>query len=504
MTVNTSMPEHAYSHWSILAALAGHVNGYLVAALTIATVVLARFGALFDAWQRLSSGKTLRIGICTLALTVAWPLVTYGYNHYFDQTHAIDRIAIVALFALTCWRPVFVLPFVAAVMAVMWQFAEPPLGGSIFAHKLQVLYPLMLFGAAFTLHAVTGQFPKRAFFVLLASMVAAAYWAAAWSKLGLDWTTSNQLHLIVPAAYNHGWLATLSASDIGQIAATLAPFDVWLQAIVMALEAACLVILIDRRLAVLLLAALAVFHTAVFVMYGFLFWTWIAVDCVLIALILRMRPRVFRPTTALIGVPLIALGSYWAHTPALGWLDTRVGYTYEVSATDANGQQWLLAPDYFAPYADTFTMQGFSYLSPHAVLTGPYAVAHDHDLAVALNDVRDRAALEHLESGHPASRHEARAAGFARFVAEFVTNRNAGADRLAWQRWIAPPAQFWGGPRPRDDGAPVTGTPPPVPITEVAVTEIVTVFGERGHEVLRRVEVEHIPIGPGRGSGGVQ
>jgi hypothetical protein len=377
----TVLPEAAYFDWSIAWGLIAHLHPVLLMGGITGLAALIRYGALADRWEAFEHGTILRVGIMVLAVALAWPYVTYGYNHYLDQAHALDRALLVILTALIGWRPAFVIPFLALQMAIMWQFLQPPLGGSLFAHKLQVVYPLVLFASALCVHAISRRFPTRAFMLLTITMIGATYWEAARAKHVLDWTFTNELHLILPAAFNHGWLGAWSGETIATLSGAVGSVEWLLQPAVIILEAACIVITISRRFAIALLGGLIVFHIGVFAFYGFLFWTWITLDVVLILLLIRLRPDVFGLRMTLISAPLVLFGAYWAHAPPLGWLDTRVGYTYRLEAIVQGAGRTTLDPAYFAPYQDAFTMTAFSYLSDN-VLTGPYAVTHDPELAV--------------------------------------------------------------------------------------------------------------------------
>lgn len=486
----TRLPENAYTQWSIGAQLVLNSNILLTGAVLVGAAVLCWRGALLARWQVLPQGRQLCVFVVLLQLVLTYPFVSYGYNHYFDQAHLLDRIVLLLLALATINRPAFVFPFIGLLMAMIWQFAEPGLGGSIFAHKLQVVYPLILFAAAWLVYAVTRRFPMRTFVVLTSSLVAAAYWQAAVAKHALNWLQTNELHLIIPAAFNHGWLGTMTPQQINQLALALAPLDAPLQYLVMFVEAACVIMLAQRRWAMGLLAALITFHAGVFAYYGFLFWTWATLNAALIWLLASCRPDVFGWRTVLLTAPLIVFGATWAHAPALGWLDTRIGYTYQLQATTLAGEEIRLAPGFFAPYEDAFTMTGFSYLSPHAVLTGPYAVSHDAELAARLRSPLDITQLQALEADQAPGLDSRRAAVFTGFVRRFVVNRRNNGNRHRWLSYLPSLPQFWGW---RTDEQ----TDPAGKISRIRVIEVTTAFGPDGPVQLRRLQVANITIPSG-------
>lgn len=482
----TILPEAAYFDWSIAWGLAAHLHPAVLLGGITALTALIRYGALADRWDAFEHGTILRASIMVLAVALAWPYVTYDYNHYLDQSHALDRALLVTLTALISWRPAFIIPFLPLQMAIMWQFLQPTLGGSLFAHKLQLVYPLVLFASALCLHAISRRFPMRAFMLLMITMVGATYWEAARAKHVLDWTFTNELHLILPAAFNHGWLGAWSDETIATLSRAVGLVEWLLQPAVIILEAACILIATSRRFAITLLGCLIVFHVGVFAFYGFLFWTWITLDVVLILLLIRLRPDIFGLRMTLISAPLVLFGTYWAHAPSLGWLDTRVGYTYRLEAIFQDAGRTTLDPAYFAPYQDAFTMTGFSYLSEN-VLTGPYAVTHDPELAVKLRKQLSIDQVAELERTAPVTLDPVRRARFAEFVRTFVKNRNRNGETWTFTTFLEAPGQF------HTTGS--RGASEVENIKEVIVIEVTSIARDNEPHSAREREVLRIPIG---------
>lgn len=493
----TRLPLEGYQAWSMTLALVSQVHWLWWVATLLAACLLSVYGALLTPWSKLGWGESrdietnyraLRIFVVAIAVVVVWPFVTYDYNHFLGQSHTVDRLLAVGLLIALWWRPVFVLPLVVLLFSIMWQFIQPPLGGSILAHKLQVLYPLMLFSSAFLVYSATGRMPCKAFAALLLCMLGAAYWEAALAKFELGWLAHNQLHLIMPAAYSHGWLNALDPNTITKLAQGIRPFETVAQYAVMIIEAACLFILAHRKLAQGLLASLIVFHIGVFVIYGFFFWTWIAVNAATIWLIWRVQPQVFGSRGLIFGIPLVLFGSLWAHAPHLGWLDTRLTYTYQVQGIDMHGNVHDLAPSYFAPYEDVFTMASLSYLADHPALTSPYGVTSDRVLAQTLvNQDLSRELVEQLEARVDYNPRDAKKQRFINFMQTFAHNRAAAENRACWLRALQPPRQFWGRYEHGDCQWDVS-------LNEVVVKEVTTAFNDTGPEVLRELTVVRIPL----------
>lgn len=487
----TKLPASSY-HESSLAIELLRQLGWLVTLTAVAgTAVLARFGHLLATWDELEFGQHLRIFVVVLASAIAWPLVTAGYNYYFDQGYAADKVMLLALLPLVWWRPAFVYPMLAMAYLLLWQLAEPQIGGSILPHKLQVLRALNVFAAAFFVFAVSGNRSAYRFLVLICCFVAAAYWLPALAKLRLGWLSEDGLHLIPLSAYAHGWLAFLPVERIVSLSQGLMPFETAMRAFVIVAEGLCLVFLWRRWLCFALLVLVIVFHLGVFAIYGFFFWTWMILDAALLVLLVRTTGArgadIFNRQTLAVSVVLIALGAAWAKPPQLGWYDTPLTYSYRVEAVDDQGHVRHLHPRFFAPYDDVFTMSGFEYLVPdRAVLVNSYGVTRNRELLHALLDSGDAADVLELEKNSDNLRHDnARSACLEEFLQRFVANRAARADQANWVSAVRAPEQFFSfrGEQPAAKD-----------LRELVLVEITSFYDGKELRDIRRLELERIAL----------
>jgi hypothetical protein len=487
-----SMPLESYAEpWLAVEQL--RRQGWLrMSVVALAFILLARYGHLMATWADWKAGPELRIFVVVLSAAMVWPFATYGFNFLFDQGHYATRLMLLICLILLWWRPVFIFPLLALLYTVMGQLSVYPLGGSILAHKLQVLHVLNLFAAACLVRAVTANRRPDVFWFLSLCLVAGAYWVAFMAKMNIDWISYGKSYHALPAAYAHGWLSFLDAGRIVDIVHVLKPFDLILQLTVLVFEGGCLLILKDRRIAAALLAGLVLFHTGVFFLYGFLFWTWMLLDAALLTLLLSGRMRlpmdVFRGSNWIVAMVLIASAGFWARPPVLGWFDTRVNYTYKVDAHFADGRRLQLAPQFFAPYEDVFTMASFGYLSAsHPLLVGPYGVTSDRRVADALAEPTDSVELLNIEQALGTVRHNAaRRENFESFMTRFIANRNLRGAVDSALYTLAPPRQFWSF-----EGTIVDDR---TPITAISVVERTSYFDDRRLQVVREEEVAHIKI----------
>lgn len=493
------LPDAAYEQPFLIVELIRRFGPLISVCLAIAVVVMVRYGKLMLAWSELENGRLLRLFIVFLALVMAWPLSTYGYNYYLDQGHNLDRALIVFLAALLWLRPAFVFPFLFMAFTLLWQLGVPPLAGTIFAHKLQVLHVLNMFGAFLALRAVSGTRRSSDFVFMACCLVAAAYWLPALAKLRLNWLADPNLHLLPLAAYAHGWLGFLEPATIVRFSQWVAPFDLPLAIFVLVAEGLCLTFLLHRKLSIGLLVAVIVFHTGVFIYYGFCFWTWVALDAALLVLLLNdlsaRRIPIYDRNHLVISVLLIGLGAFWARPPELGWHDTRLTYTYRIDAVGADARRFTLSPRFFSPYEDVFTLMSFSFLvEDHPVLTAPYGVTKDQARARAVNDANTAADVFRLEARiDDVPFNAGRAGDFYALIQRFTSNWNARGRKMSWLEHIKAPRQFWdfSGERPhRANGE----------IHELIVTEITMFFDGSQLRPIREAELGRLTVPAGHGS----
>lgn len=488
------LPRDAYSEGSLLVGWVERVGAVPVVLGAVVFGLLLAFGDLACPWTALSCGVRLRRAVVLLAGLIAWSLSTFGYNHYYDQPYLVERLLIVALVPLIWLRPVFVFPFLLVAYVFFWQIYQPVISaGAHLLHKTHLLHVLSLFSAALLFRAATGYRRMDAFVLLAVCLVGGAYWVPALAKLRIDWLDYGTLHHMPIAAWAHGWLAHLESSDVVALARAIEPFDLPLQLFVLAAELGCIAILARRWLTISLLLALSAFHLGVFALYGYFFWTWIALNLTLLALIAsdarERRLDLYGPAQFAVSVLLVGLAGYWWSPSPLAWHDTRLAYTYRYEVTDAAGDRYTLPPRFFEPYGDVFTMANFGYLvDSHGMLVFPYGTSRVAEIATGLASATTAEQIFLLEDTAGRRRYDpVMRERFLEFLARYLTNFNRNGARLESVAALGPPPQFWSTPR----GRVYTGTEP---VRQIAVFEVTTLFDGETVREIRRIEIARLPI----------
>ena len=488
----TNLPPASYGRPVIVAALADRLASarpsalLAVAVMAFAVVAAVRHRSLGPRWDHFEHGARIRWLAAGAAGVLAWVYATYPYNFYFDRGHLVDRALVVALLPLLYWRPVFLFPFLLALLPVAWQFHHP-IGGASWSAPILLVRALLLIGALWVTRLVTKRVSTADFVFLLCCLVAAHYWVSGVGKLELGWVGRDRIGFLLPATYANGWLGFLDPETIAAITKTLLSLNGLLQLGTLVLEVGALVALWRRNVLRAFLAGWILLHAAIFFLSGICFWHWMLLDAAILLLFFgRRAPHlpIFTPRHLLLSLLLIGGGALWFRPVRLAWLDSPVSYTYRLEATGASGQGYELAPRFFAPYDYQFTLSGFRYLTPAPTLRITWGAMWEPALAGALERATtpEQVLAVEAELGRNVF-DSARSAAFDDFVRRFVGNweRRTGGPhgRGGWTVLRAPPL-VWTFPR---------GTPPDPadPIRRVVVVEVTSLFdGERYAEIRRR------------------
>jgi hypothetical protein len=489
------LPEASYFEPSIGAELVrvlAHRKLPWLALAAFAGLAWLRGRHLGRGWGELGHGRALRVLIGGLVLGFAWAFSTYDINLYFDRAHAADRVLLVVLAALVCWRPVFLVLFLPLLLAVCWQF-DHPLGDFSFTDKFAPLRVLLLFLGSFLWMAATGSRRTEAFVFTAGCLVAAHYWIPGLEKLQLGWLAHGSLHHLTLAAWENGWLIGLDAAQIADLARRLAGGEPLSMGFTIAAEAGALLFFWRRGVALALLAAWILLHLGIYATSGIFFWKWILLDAGLLVTLLALRGKpgapIFGPGPLLLSVVLIAGAMYWCMPVRLGWFDTRLAYTYRYTVVGSRGGEYKAAASFFSPYDLRFAQNRFDFLTQQPALVSTYGMTRDPNIAKLLMPVRTLAEVEQLESRLGRVRQDPKQAErFDGFMRRFFTAWNQREGRREVFSW-KPPLHISTAPRePAYHGQ--------EPAAKLRVDRVTTLWdGEKLLE-LRTERVREIPIDP--------
>lgn len=357
--------------------------------------------SLFQGWSVFDGAHRLRIWILSVAAILTWWFAAYDYNLFFNQAHWCDRILLLSLFLLIYWRPIFVLPFLVLLVAIMGQFAYP-IGGYSWAAQDLLIRSLLLFTASFFVAAVTGYRKLSDLIFITCCLIAAHYSMSGIGKLKLNWLVNNSTHLLFPSAYSNGWWNFLAPATVVQLTQVLSWLNWPMKVLTLFLECGVLFSLWNKSTFRWFLIGWIGLHTGIFLISGICFWHWALLELVLLLVFFWRKDDFVRPIFTkryrVISWILI-LGLAIGFQPvALAWIDSPIAYTYQFEAMGDSGQAYSLSPRFFAPYDYQFILGDFSYLSDQPVLMTFGSAIFKNDLFDDLKQVHSLADIEGLEA----------------------------------------------------------------------------------------------------------
>ena len=470
----------------------------LVALALAADAVLARsavrrrLAGVAAGWDAVEEGSALRWLVGAITGVAALSLAAYPYNLYLDEAHLGDRLLVVALWGALLWRPILALPFALVAGAVAHQFQQPL--GSYSTTELELLLRVpILVGAWWIVRALVRDRRADAFVFLLCCLMAVTWWSSGSGKLDVGWITHPYVHLLLLGAHANGWLAGLSTLAVERAAEVVRAVRVPMMLLTLAIECGSLLALARRWTLVAFLTLTIAFHLGAFALTGILFWKWILVDVALLAFLLREgrlgRLRIFGGWRLALAILFVVGQRAWIRAQDLTWFDTPLTYSIRLEGIDAAGGAHALPAGFFRPFAETFVLGTFPYLSPHPQLTGPMGVTRSRPLAEALVAARDPAAILALERGALPRPDAQLALRFDDFVARSVrtANRLRAEGRLARP---GVPRHLWTMPLDADwPGRPA--------IVAVRVVEVTSFHDGRHLRAIRRRQLRTIVVETG-------
>jgi hypothetical protein len=432
-----ALSENIYSQPIILVAA---LKVFPVQAVLVITIVLLLLNYTSTSWNRFYSHLNwkrwnddfkLRGFIVFVALILAWAFSTYEFNSYYGQPHYFDRIFLIVLALLIWINPIFVFPFITFAITLVSQFEHPNVLQYSWTDKRLIFDTLILFTVFVFLNLIFKVSPLA--FVFLAFCLQAAHYfipSLAKIQLGnspLDWLNHNQLHLLFVSSYVNGWLGFLTQNDVLSVARLIKEFNIPLQFITLVSEAGFLFILVNRRVATVLLIGAILLHIGICVSSGIFFWKWILLDIAFLLLIRqKVAQQLFTLKFLVLSIILIVFSEMYFHPTRLAWFDTRVNNMFELEAVDEKGYIFDIPRGFFAPYDLVFAQNRFPYLSQERLLVGTFGAVSTFEQEQQINSAQLPTDLNVLKSSLGINRYDPDVAEeFDAFIIRVFTNVNS-------------------------------------------------------------------------------
>lgn len=391
----------AYRAPFILSGLATATWRNTIGPIVIVILIALRGRRLVRPWAAFDHGAVLRPFFVLLVALSTWLIAGTDANRFMGQTHVFDRVALLALAALACWRPVFLAAFLWLGFALIWQF-DAPLAFQFSWTEINLpLRLLILCAVSTTFESVSGLAFGTPLCVAVVSGVAASYWVSGFGKVQLGWLAHPGIFWLLPAGYAHGWLSFLDPELIRNWTELWRPIAWPMMALTLVLECGALICLWRRPLTIAMLVGWAALHLGILAACGIAFWHWVLIDLAL-AFGWWRRPelstRAHTPLWFALSVVLIVASPFWLKPVALAWYDTPLTYTYRLEASDG-ATTWDVSHRAFSGYQDILAFSNLPYLDPARRLNDQiWGSTFDLETAEALSRARTLADVALIEA----------------------------------------------------------------------------------------------------------
>ncbi len=413
----------------------------LFATAAVAGLVLAR-DRLFAPWESLEHGQALRWLAAPSVMLLAWGGSLYEFNFFVDQTHAVDRIAIVALGICCLIRPAFLLPFAMQSRIISGQF-DAAFGSAARDNVDDLLVmALLALAATFVWFVVTGRRDTSPVLLVIAAAIASHFFVPGKAKVVIGWLGATDISNLPLSSYTAGW----RGSGDGSWSRSMASFarsggdSVLIGTLVLELGAA-VAVLHHRLFRVWLLGSVA-FHALVFAFTGFWFLAWVVLEVSLFVLLTRpslqgWASRNARPARAIFAVLIVVIaGSTLFRPPGLAWFDAPISYGYRMEARGISGTTYQVPLSALGPVSQELVFYR-AQLGDFQPLTGSYGALTSADELRQFETLQSMAEVQRLERPFdPATR--ARGEAFMLLVVAHLNEQ-----RQSWWSPFSPPDHFW-------------------------------------------------------------
>ncbi len=449
-----SLPEDSYFSPFLAGELLKNLFStplYAILSGIVISIFIGRLQFLWISWPKMKSEISARPFIVLLATLLCWWYVTYDYNLYFNQAHYLDRLLLIVLVFCIAWRPIFVLPFLLLVTALISQFLHPDPVSYSWAQPSMPLRLLTLFVTLHIFYAYHRERKKQKssdWLLLSLCIIAAHYWGPAVGKMQLIWISYGHVHNIFQAAYANGWLVFLDTSQLSFLIRVLAEFDWFVRIATLTIQLAAVFLLWRRSFLIGLMTFWSLFHLGIFFVSGILFWQWIAIEIFAVWLLQTIwkdgASILFNRSHFVLSIFLIGTSMFWVRPVILAWYDTPISYTFRFEAIGKSGQRYTLPPRFFAPYDYPFTLGNFAYLLKSARLDVAWGGSQNREVADMLLQARTKEQIFEIEKQLNNNKFDQRKTeNLEKFIRQFVINGNERGSKSTFFRPVQAPRQLW-------------------------------------------------------------
>lgn len=373
------IPRTIYFEPSFTLALLGSVQWLVLPVLLFTVPLFWRRSNRLD-WDVIDSIGGFRWVVFGIAVSLCWSYAGYPINHYFGQTHALDRWLLIGTTIAILRSPALLPLFLFELAVCRAQLRHPvaaltPIGDELPLRLIGMITAAVVINLAVQSSAVTKVLsreqetaasrnpwvvPTPILVFATLCLVGSYYGNAGIAKLTIgespiDWITGNHLENLFVGTYLKGWqwVGTMqSVVDWSSAVATIGPF---VSAATVIIECGMIFILVHRVGTVGLLTCMLGMHLGIVALSGIFFWKWLVVE---IALGLwlwwardnRSLDAIYSKSHAVISVVVIIAFMNTFKLNDFTWWNTNRYAVLEIEAQSTDGSTCSIDAEDFSPY----------------------------------------------------------------------------------------------------------------------------------------------------------
>jgi len=443
----SELPVEAYSSTYIFLEAIHHLFSDLflvILGLFLGTILFICRKRIFLRWLDLDNGKSIRAVAFVSAIAFIWPLSASPFNYFSNQWHGLDRLLLVVFLIVLWFRPIACLPILLIGGPMVWEFSASIniYPWEFFGMPMRMLILVFVF---LLFHSLNISIKFSAFFFVALCIVASHYWIPGFHKLLSGWFFENEVFYFLSSTYSNGWLGFLSQYEIANYANLLSRVNVPILAISFVIECLCLFIISFKLKSIrFFLIGFPLFHIGILLISGIFLWQWILIEGALLCILSRksVKESISQYTIwhKIAALGLIFLSPIWLKTASLTWFDSPVNYVCKFEAIDDDGQRHDLSPQFFAPFDEQFTFNGFSYLLEDVPTLNIQWGATSREISRELKMAHNSEDVFEIEKRLGSIRFEqSRKDVMKEFLLSFLGNYNRRTKSRSTLEYLAPP-----------------------------------------------------------------
>lgn len=316
----------------------------------------------YTSWEKLAIPKAFRSIPLAVAMMITWFIITSEPNYWSGYNRHLDHLVLIFLTIGLFFHPAFVGIYLVLTLSLFNEL-NYPIGRFWISEKgaaldqLIVLYAFLILRPGFT---------RNTFHIYFLFSVLVHIQNYAWAGIqkmeigehAWDWALYNHTANLSLSSILKGW-TTISPTSILPTIELLNKHIYVANITVILFQILSLFVFIRKEFFLAIFLFTAVFHLAVFVTTGILFWEWAMLSLIMEYLVYRdlkrrSLDRLFNWRVASLSVALLLSTPYWHKPHYLGWFDPPVTNAIQFQAVMDDGRIVNIDDNDFNPYDRRF------------------------------------------------------------------------------------------------------------------------------------------------------